>query len=663
MAKLQDFDVQPRNFYLFSIRFNQTSSEKHPTMTTIPTYHTTVQRKNGRIGELHLQRNGEVLSPLSTPRLYPVVSFMTGSTPRGGGLWKYLLRDFMKNDVPMLSQVLHFLDFPFEGKHLTKWRQKTMREWYKEVNGVYNAPLFLDSGGFKLLYKTGLDLKQFGIEKETEADDIFALQEDFGGEIIASLDYPLPPGLERSEAEERMNLSLENAYRAATLLAAKAQPPFLYVCCHGQSQSDIENYVKQVFDRLVGVLPSFGLAVGSLVPLRGKQDAAVLERISGVQKGIPESERYHTPIHAFGVSGELTPILAYMGVDSFDSTSYIQAARGLSYADPLTRTKRKLMELDELTCTCRICREVSLDEMHRTLMEEASYKRTSTGKYKSECYAAIALHNFELEAALLARMKDAIEADAALEELVHHAASGRRIRNAVDWLTEHDKAFGKRIARTVIASSTPENRQGSKRNPDQLELFSAKETDSSLQQEQPTISLDYTPDSFSIPTDYKPPTDKRVLLTIPCAGKKPYSLSRTHTIVSTKLQNAFGKNQEVIHKITLSGLYGPVPEEFETEDPVVRYDFQLSPRNTAQIQLGANRFKAYLDQHRDHYTLIVGYATSQAYRKVFEAVQEHCSEFILLPVKPRQKRLSEFFRHIHLDALIDVLSTQIAPQN
>ncbi len=635
-------------------------------MNTTPTYHTTIQRKGGRIGELRLQRNGEPLSPLLTPILYPVIAFMTGSTPRGGGIWKYLLRDLMKHDAPMLSQVLHFLDFPFEGKHLRKWRQKTMREWYQEVNGVYNAPLFLDSGGFKLLYNTGLDLKEFGIEKETEADDILALQEDFGGEIIASLDYPLPPGLERSEAEKRMNLSLENACRVATLLTAKARPPFLYVCCHGQSQSDIESYVRQVFDRLLGVLPSFGLAVGSLVPLRGKQDSAVLERICGVQKAIPDSERHHTPIHAFGVSGELAPILAYMGVDSFDSTSYIQAARGLNYSDSLTRAKRKLMELDELTCTCRICREVSLDEMQRTLMEATSYKRTSTGKYKSECYAAIALHNFELEAGLLSRMKDAIEADDALEELVHHASTGRGIRKAVDWLIKNNEAFASRMAKTVVDVSTSENRRTVERNPYQLELFPAllkEETASYLQKEQPTISLDYTPDSFAIPSNYAPPKDKRVLLTIPCAGKKPYSLSRTHTIINTKLQTAFGENQRAIHKITLSGLYGPVPEEFESEEPVVRYDFQLSPRNTAQIQLAVDRFNAYLDKHGDHYALVVGYATSQAYRKVFESIQGRCSDFILLPMKPKQKRLSEFFRHVHLDELIEVLSTEIVPQN
>jgi predicted RNA-binding protein len=126
--------------------------------------------------------------------------------------------------------------------------------------------------------------------------------------------------------------------------------------------------------------------------------------------------------------------------------------------------------------------------------------------------------------------------------------------------------------------------------------------------------------------------------------------------VNTKLHTAFGKNQGAIHKITLSGLYGPVPEEFELEEAVVRYDFQLSPRNTAQIQLSANRFNTYLDRHSHHYELIVGYATSHAYRKVLELVQKDYQNFILLPTKPKQKRLSEFFRHIHLDELVVVLS-------
>ena len=608
-------------------------------MTDTSVYQTTVQRKAGRIGKLYLQRNGIALPPLSTPILYPVLSFMTSTSTNGGGIWKYLLKDVMKHNVPILSQVLHFLDFNLRGKHMGYWREKPMRERYREPNGPYDAPMFLDSGGFKLLYNAGLSLSEFGIHRETEADDILDFQLSLGGDIVASLDYPLPPGLVRSEAKTRMDRSLQNAFRVAERLAEMENPPYLYICCHGQSREDIQNYVTQVFERL-GEAPSFGLAVGSLVPLRGDNDSEVLSRICGVLDAIPESARDRTPIHAFGVSGNLTPILAYLGVDSFDSTSYIQAARSLSYSHPETGKKLKILELDTMECTCRVCRETSLEEMHQAFMAAKSYRVTPTGKYKSYYYAKIALHNFEMEAKTLDDMVQAIKADDSLDALVHHASSARGIRDAVNWLIENRDEFAAKMSKSVVLV------------PKRL----------TTQPTKPTLSLNYTPDSFSIPANYQPPTEKRILLTIPCAGKKPYSLSRTHSIVNTKLRNAFGKDQRFIHKITLSGLYGPVPEEFEKQEAVVHYDFQLLPRNAPQIQLGADRFNAYLDKHGQHYELIVGYATSNAYRKVLERVQKHHQDFILLPTRPKQKRLSEFFRHVHLDELIEVLSGVLAKE-
>ena len=294
-----------------------------------------------------------------------------------------------------------------------------------------------------------------------------------------------------------------------------------------------------------------------------------------------------------------------------------------------------------MDCTCRVCQETCLDEMQKAFMEPKSYRRTATGKYKSYYYAKIALHNLEMEVKTLANMTKAIEDDNSLEVLVDHASKARGVREAVSWLIENDKDFAAKMSKTIVPIPKW----------------------STTQQLKQTLSLNYTPNSFSIPSDYQPPPEKRVLLTIPCAGKKPYSLSRTHSIVNAKLHTAFGENQQFIHKITLSGLYGPVPEEFESEQAVVHYDFQLLPRNTAQIQLGADRFNAYLDQYKARYELIVGYATSRAYRKVLESVEKQHQDFILLPTKPKQKRLSEFFRHIHLDELIKILSSTLAKKS
>ena len=49
-----------------------------------------------------------------------------------------------------------------------------------------------------------------------------------------------------------MDRSLQNAFRVAERLAEMDNPPYLYICCHGQYREDIQNYVAQVFDRLTG---------------------------------------------------------------------------------------------------------------------------------------------------------------------------------------------------------------------------------------------------------------------------------------------------------------------------------------------------------------------------------------------------------------------------
>ena len=78
-------------------------------------------------------------------------------------------------------------------------------------------------------------------------------------------------------------------------------------------ERDIADYVHRVFAQIGDMLPSFGLAVGSLVPFRGKNDSEIMEMLNAVVQAIPETRRDTTPIHAFGVSGALTPLLAYIG--------------------------------------------------------------------------------------------------------------------------------------------------------------------------------------------------------------------------------------------------------------------------------------------------------------------------------------------------------------
>ena len=636
------------------------------TETRNPTFHTRISTPHGRIGELKFSTNGR---KLTTPYLYPVINFLTGTSTRGGGVWKYILQILMQRQTPMLSQILHFLDFPLTGRYLANWYGKSMREHYREQNGDYEGALFFDSGGFKLLYKTGLDLEEFGIYKETEAEDILNLQLGFEGDIVASLDYPLPPNLARPEAEARMEQSLANAVRVAERLTTNSAEiptvPYFYTCCHGQSGEDIANYVHRVFTQIEDMLPSFGLAVGSLVPFRGKNDTEIMEMLNAVVQAIPEARRDTTPVHAFGVSGALTPLLAYIGVDTFDSSAYIQTSRSLVYSDPETQKKLRIMEMDETDCPCYICEAYPLQEIQQAFMDRQSYRATSTGKFKSEYYAAIGLHNFQMEADILTEMHDAIAAGDALECLTRYLTKYqhfRGLKRAAAWLAEKDDTVAARLSRTLIQKPTPKTVKRKQQNTNQLELFPHTRADTDNDSKNPnsqTISLAYTPDDFRVPDAYRPADGKEILLVIPCAGKKPYSVSRTHTMIANRLQTVFAEKQDYIHKVTLSGLYGPVPEEFETQEAVVRYDFQLSHKNAAQIERCAARLVDYLKKYQDNYKITIGYATSRAYRAVLERTEARSLGFILLPKAPRQKRLAEFFRHTNVDALMEVIQEKI----
>ena len=618
--------------------------------------------ERGRIGKLTIVRDGKPLPAMYTPMLYPVVCLMTGVSPRGGGIWKYVLRNLIENDIPSLSQVLHFLDFNLEPRHLLYWREKPLRERYREVDLDYKAPLFLDSGGFKLLFNINLDLSSYDIgSDENQAKDIVDLQLDLGGDLVASLDYPLPNNLDRTEAQERMQKSLKNAIQAARYLVDKKQTPYFYVCCHGQNRNDMRQYVENVFQQMKqnGLSEfSFGLAIGSIVPLRGtRKYEQIVELILGAKDGILDEYYAKTPIHVFGVSGNIIPLLVYLGVDSFDSSSYIQTARGLNYWNPGKNRLQPIFEMDSIECDCRICQNIDLFEMQQGLAENGSYRVLSSGKYKSEFYADIALHNLEMDYKTLNTMAEAIKADESMEALVQHAESNPEISRALEWLATKDDVLKTRIRRTVFVR---ERRTAYDPTHDRQLTFLKDEpremASSTISRSEPTISLSYTPDSFRIPEDYRPPQNKQILLIIPCSADKPYSRSRTHRILMDRLLKAFGAKVNLIHKVTLSGLYGPVPEEFETEEAVLRYEFRLVPQDYKQTLLCTQRIRAYLEKYSQHYDLRVGYATSLAYRTVLQEVAKSHSDFILLPKNPKKRRLTEFFRIPNINELIETLS-------
>lgn len=604
----------------------------------------THQVSHGRVGRLMLPRDPEPVDVV-TPTLFPVVCYMTGTTARGGGLWKYILQADLENGllrrgIPTMSQVLHFLNFSSNNARvLKKWRQLSLRGRYNrevEPSLSYSAPIFLDSGGFQLLGRDHLDLSEYGLSLQdgNGPRTILELQRDLGGDIVASLDYPLVPGLDQNEALDRMRRSRDNAVEAALLLKEmQGSIRFLFAAVHGQDRESVKVYVRLIFDEFrKNGLSDFplGLAVGSLVPLRGsKKYSTIMEIVQGVVGSIPADLRDRVPIHVFGITGNLVPLLAYLGVDSFDSSTYVQAARSLGYIDPRTLVPRSILEMEkeDWVCECAVCRRTSLAEIQDALTSSIRYKPLPSGYYKSKYYGDIALHNLQQDFDIVRDTRSAIEAGSLQEYLVQHVQRFPQLQPPIETIANTDASLRSRLTRTVhpvhsVAVDSPEP---------------ANET---------TVSLRYTSDDFNIlDNGYTgPPFPTRVLLILPCSRGKPYSRSRTHRFISKKLEAALGDAAQFIHKVVLSGLYGPVPEEYENEEPVRHYEFQLQHYDHNQLELVADRISQFLEQFGPQYEACVGYATSRAYRDVLERAAERDERLIVLPEKPKSRRLSEFFR-------------------
>jgi predicted RNA-binding protein len=145
-------------------------------------------------------------------------------------------------------------------------------------------------------------------------------------------------------------------------------------------------------------------------------------------------------------------------------------------------------------------------------------------------------------------------------------------------------------------------------------------------------------------------------LIVPCSGEKPYSASRTHAFLKARLQERLGIRADAVHKVTLSGLYGPVPEEYETEEPVLRYEYRLVAQNTSQIALCTQRMAQFLRRHGPGYTGVFGYATSLAYRTVLEGTSRRYRNLHLYPTEPKARRLTEFFRGTNVDELLEAMA-------
>ena len=622
---------------------------------------------------------GQAELVVSTPLLYPVVNLITGTTANGGGVWGYVCDVVLQSlssshpywshlysNTPFITEALHFLDYDVTPQSLeTRWLSQPLRDRYASgtrsnhrtlARGPvrHTSAMFVDSGGFRLLRLPSLVLHKYGLLLEGhEAEGVFSLQQRYGADIIASLDYPFLPTISPGEAQDRADRSLTNAIdmmRLARSVASTGFNPFVYAACHGLTPEMMSQTVASLFGQCLELgydVRRLGVAVGSLVPLRSSNKLEVLvalvhaavEAVPRDALGFPLS-----PIHTFGLSGDLVPVLVYLGVDSFDSSTFLQQAQIRRYWHP---TKRKYVHLRDLSdhtgvlgslCSCPVCYNLLPHDIIAPLVsgEEPTVSHDGSHEYKSSWYAKLALHNLYHEQRQVAAIRHAVRQSAFGEFLTDHAGHHPRIRPAM--LASARLRSDWKLISALERLST--------RSYHTLPLWPASPLEPVIA---PTITYRYNPSSFNICDPdlverpelsdllarYEPSEHYELALILPCSSVKPYGNSVSQRTTLRKLAAAVGADTMArIHKITLSGLYGPVPVEFETQEEVMRYDFLLSTVDRAQIAENARRIAMYLNHwtRRGRYRSgAVAYVPFRAYRDAASRAQAMAPGLVITP--------------------------------
>ena len=629
------------------------------------------------LGKATYGRRGEIDTPagrIQTPELLPVVNLIGGTTTESGGIWRYTRRYLFESDnvQGVMFQAMSFLDYNLTPSNLAEWRDDPLKQHFEDsdIEPGFDQPLFIDSGGFKLMNSTkfGQTPDEGGSENDwgiyTNPESILDLQLDYGADIIATLDYPIPQNLNKEETTERMEKSIDSAVETLRLLDEREleETPSVYVAIHGHNYEDVNWYVSQFLDRADNLDEAFeGFALGSLVPL-STSPKTLVDIVQAARDAIPEERYDEIAFHVFGISGKLCPLLSLLGVDTFDSRSYQYAARNKKFIHPDSWQRVNLDDIEDWDnwrgkCGCDACRDIHFGDMRHALLESDVSNKPIQGEngehFKSEYYAQIAHHNFELYSRQMQKVREAIEGGNLLE-LVADFANGKNIvETALKRAQLHNPELREQLAdlgyEELIAGPDAETFQS------KLSSFLDGVEDSSRKKR--TISLKHGPNDFNIlqNNDYRPPTDANALLILPCSQQKPYSDSRTQQAVLSRLEDYRGR----FHKISISGLYGPVPEEFEEGDPVMSYEYVLTTADDDQIELVANRLAQYLDQHGEQFDHILAYTTSKAYRQAIKKAFTRYGRGEIYPTDPRALQLTEHFRSENIEELVGYFSDNI----
>ena len=238
------------------------------------------------------------------------------------------------------------LDFGFKGMITNafflykeeKYKKTVLEKGIKDFFG-FKGLVMTDSGAFqgftRPLYLSNKKIVEF--------------QEKIGADIISPLDLVSPPWEKKEEARKKLYSTMERIEEAKGVLGEG----ILNGVQQGAKYLDLRLESIKFIERL-------GLkyiSIGSLVPFFNKNHD--LEFVQKVIKQARENVAFNKPIHLFGAGDPLEiPFYLMMGVDIFDSSSFIHYAKEGYYMTPFGSfiDKNELL-LSGFKCDCKYCQK------------------------------------------------------------------------------------------------------------------------------------------------------------------------------------------------------------------------------------------------------------------------------------------------------------------
>lgn len=260
---------------------------------------------------------------VETPALFPVhnAGFRgTGNTPR---YWEQIpdLPHMMLN-AAFLARTSHFKDF----------RRRGVRAYFQVPGAV-----FLDSGGLQTRTR-GLAL---------DALTVLRIQEELKADIGTALDLPIL-ATDHEWGHLYRTFLRTNAANIFRCLKSRRTGMLLFGVAHGNSPSTVRNFISY-FRRTADL---DGFALGGLTFKRSNVKSFV-DLVIAAREAAGD-----LPLHVFGVAGpNYLPLLVYLGVDTFDSSSSVICGGYRHYFAPDRGSVEfsSFKGLTYLPCVCPVC--------------------------------------------------------------------------------------------------------------------------------------------------------------------------------------------------------------------------------------------------------------------------------------------------------------------